>query len=106
MLNQLAHYLGIAVAGRVVDRLVSAAIDGRCQLRMPAQQRAYPRAVREKDGRQKLARQVIRRPHMGIQRAILDEQRNDRLIVRRLASVVHDIAIVGRQVGASFNVQS
>ena len=64
----------IAIAGRVVNRLIAATI-GRCrQMWMPSEQRTDSHGVREKDCRQKLARQIIRRSDMGIQGAVLDEQ--------------------------------
>ena len=55
------------------------------------------------DRRQELTRQIILRPHMGIQRAVLDEQRNNRLVVGHFARVVHHVTVVSGQVGPRFD---
>ena len=53
-IDEQSHDLCIAVAGRVVDGVVAPAVECRCQLRMPAQQRTHPRGVSEKNSRQEL----------------------------------------------------
>jgi hypothetical protein len=56
VLDQQTHDLCIAISGRVVDRLIAATVRHCRQMWMPAEQRTYPRSVREKDRRQQLAR--------------------------------------------------
>ena len=90
--DQQTHDLRIAVSGRVVDRLIAAAVRCGCL----ATSATNPRGVRKKDRRQEPARAIVRRPDVGIQSAVLDEQRDDRLVVGHLARVMHHIAIVRR----------